>query len=319
MTGMRRVLLGGIVVSTVLLAVLVARLDWVEFAASLRQVSVQWLFAAATAVALSISVRALRWRVIAGLPPRRFADVWYADVAGYVGNAIYPGRAGELLRIAALHQISEVRPGEAVMSAFADRLGDVVVLGVAALAIASVVAGLPAALQGVALGVALIPLAVFVAFLVLGSKLSPLVSSLARVLPGRYAERVPRWYEQSLDYVRELRRPRILVTALLLTTVAMMCDYAIMWFAFLAMGWSLPLAAAVAVSILVTLGTLLPAAPGYIGIYQVACVLALKPFGVAESPALAYSVIVQVTVLSVLALLGLVTFAHYGWSLARLK
>jgi uncharacterized protein (TIRG00374 family) len=319
MSGMRRMLLGGIAVSSVLLAVLVARLDWVEFAKSLRQVSGQWLLAAAIAMGLSISVRAVRWLVIAGVPARRFADVWYADVVGYVGNAIYPGRAGELLRIAALHRISEVRPGEAVMSAFADRLADVIVLGVAALAIASLVAGLPPALFGVALGVALVPLAVFLAFLVLGGRLLPLVSSLARLLPGKYAERVPRWYVQSLDYVRELRRPGILAAALALTAVAMMCDYAIMWFAFLAMGWSLPLAAAVAASILVTLGTLLPAAPGYIGIYQVACVLALQPFGVAESAALAYSVIVQATVLSVLALLGLVTFAHYGWSLARLR
>lgn len=319
MTVMRRALLAGIAVSAVLLAIVVAKLDWVEFARSFRQISGEWLFAAALATALSVSLRALRWLVIAGLPARRFADVWYADVVGYVGNAIYPGRAGEILRIAALHRISEVRPGQAVMSAFADRLGDVIVLGVAAIVIASLVAGLPPALFGVALGVALLPLAAFLAFLALGGRLLPLVSSLARWLPGKYAERVPRWYGQCLEHVRELRRPRVLAAALALTAMAMVCDYAIMWFAFLAMGWSLPLAAAAAVSILVTLGTLLPAAPGYIGIYQVACVLALKPFGVAESPALAYSVIVQVTVLSVLALLGLVTFAHYGWSLARLR
>ncbi len=319
MTGMRRTLLAGIAVSAVLLAVLVAKLNWVEFGTSLRQISGQWLFAVAIAVALSISVRALRWLVIAGLPAHRFTNVWYADVVGYVGNAIYPGRAGEILRIAALHQISEVGPGQAVMSAFADRLGDVIVLGVASLAIASVVAGLPPALLSVALGVALAPLAAFLAFLVLGARLLPFVSSLARLLPGRYADRIPRWYAQSLDHVQALRRPRILAAALALTAVAMVCDYAIMWFAFLAMGWSLPLAAAVAASILVALGTLLPAAPGYIGIYQVACVLALKPFGVTEAPALAFSVVVQVTVLSVLALLGLVTFAHYGWSLARLR
>lgn len=319
MTAMRRALLVGIAVSSVLLAVLVAKLDWVEFGNAFRQVSGQWLLAAAIAMTLSISVRALRWLVVAGLPVRRFSDVWYADVVGYVGNAIYPGRAGEILRIAALHHISEVRPGQAVMSAFADRVGDMIVLGVAALAIVSLVAGLPPALLAVALGVALVPLAAFVAFLVLGGRLLPLVTCLARWLPGRYAERIPRWYGQSLDHVQELRRPRILAATLALTAVAMICDYAIMWFAFLAMGWSLPFAAAVATSILVALGTLLPAAPGYIGIYQIACVLALNPFGVAESPALAYSVILQATVLAVLALLGLVTFAHYGWSLARLR
>ena len=315
MTRLRRTLLLGIAVSAVLLAVFIARLDWAEFSTAFRQVSGRWLVGAAAAVLGSVSVRALRWQFIAGLPLGRFVSVWYADVIGYVGNMLYPGRAGEVLRVAALHHIAQVRPGHALASAFADRLGDLVVLALAAVAVASTVMSLPVTVVVVAVAMAVVPLAAFVAFLAAGDRFTPLVHRVAGWLPCRLAERMPHWYAQSLQGADALRRPHVLAGALALSIVAVGCDYAIMWFAIRAMGWSLPFVAAVAVGVLIAFGTLLPAAPGYVGIYQIACVLALQPFDIAESAALAFSVIVQVTTLSVLALLGLAAFARYGWAL----
>jgi uncharacterized protein (TIRG00374 family) len=313
-TAMRRALLIGIGVSTVLLAIVIARLDWREFSSAFRQVSAEWLLGSMVAFLGSVSLRALRWQIVADVPFRRFAGVWYSDVVGYVGNAVYPGRAGELLRIAALHQILEVQPGRAVASAFADRLGDVIVLAVAAIGVATLTMDIPDSVIAMAVVLALAPLAVFVVFLAYGELFVPLVARATAWLPHRLMERSRRWYTQSLEHARALRRARILIAALALSGAALAFDYAIMWFAIRAMGWTLPFAAAVAASVLVALGSLLPAAPGYVGIYQVACVLALRPFGIAESPALAYSVVVQVTVLTTLAALALIVFARYGWT-----
>jgi glycosyltransferase 2 family protein len=316
---MRRALFLGIAVSAVLLAVFVARLDWREFALAFRHVAAEWLLGTAVAFFGSVSIRAVRWQIVAGLPWQSFAGVWYSDVVGYVGNAVYPGRAGEVLRIAALHHILHVQPGRAVASAFADRLGDVIVLAFAAIAVATLTINVPAGVIVTAVVFALCALAVFAVFLVYGELFVPVLARPPRWLPGRLMERVHRWYTQSLEHARALRRARILVAALALSIAAVGCDYAIMWFAIQAMGWSLPFAAAVAASVLVAFGTLLPAAPGYVGIYQVACVFALRPFGIAESPALAYSVVVQVTVLTTLAALALIAFAQYGWSFKSLR
>jgi uncharacterized membrane protein YbhN (UPF0104 family) len=166
---------------------------------------------------------------------------------------------------------------------------------------------------------ALAPLAAFVVFLAYGEWFAPLVAHMTAWLPHRLMERGRRWYMQSLEHARALRRLRVLIAALALSGAAVAFDYAIMWFAIRAMGWSLPFAAAVAASVLVALGSLLPAAPGYVGIYQVACVFALRPFGIGESPALAYSVVVQVTVLTTLAALAFVVFARYGWTFRPLR
>jgi len=283
-----------------------------------RQVSAEWLLGTALAFCGSVSIRALRWQIVAGLPWRHFAGVWYSDVVGYVGNAVYPGRLGEVLRIAALHHIVHVQPGRAVASAFADRLGDVVVLAIAALAIATLIMDIPRAIIVTAVLFALCAAAVFAIFLLYGEVFVPLLARRPRWLPRGLMERAYRWYTESLEHARALRRARILLAALALSAAAFASDYAIMWFAIRAMGWSLPFAAAVAASVLVAFGTLLPAAPGYVGIYQVACVFALRPFGIAESPALAYSVVVQVTVLTTLAVLALVAVAQHGWSFKSL-
>jgi glycosyltransferase 2 family protein len=55
-------------------------------------------------------------------------------------------------------------------------------------------------------------------------------------------------------------------------------------------------------------GASLPSAPGYIGIYQVACILALQLYGVLESQALAYSVVLQLLVFLVVGIQG-------GWAM----
>ena len=69
-----------------------------------------------------------------------FGAYWNATVVGYVGNALYPGRAGEVLRIAALHHAIRVPPGEALASAFMDRMADVVLLSLMTLYVVAFVA-----------------------------------------------------------------------------------------------------------------------------------------------------------------------------------
>jgi hypothetical protein len=59
------------------------------------------------------------------------------------------------------------------------------------------------------------------------------------------------------------------------------------------------------------IGTSLPSAPGYAGVYQVACLLELALFGIGESQAVAYSIVLQLCVLAtIIALAGLVAVRH---------
>src|SRR5687767_8126435 len=100
----RGAMLLGAIVGLGLVAIFAVRLDWLEFRRAMLGVSWAWVAAGAFALLLSISVRAMRWLVIsADKASASYPAYWSATVIGYVGNALYPGRAGEILRAASLH------------------------------------------------------------------------------------------------------------------------------------------------------------------------------------------------------------------------
>lgn len=293
------------------------RLDWVEFQQAMADVAWGWVMLACLCFVTSCTLRATRWFLISEAERGVFGVYWSATMLGYVGNALYPGRVGEVLRVAALHHSLRIRPGNIVATAFADRLADMVVLSVATLI---AVGTLTKSVSGdgivrALVVLSLLPAAGFVLLISFGHRFQGLVETFARRLPGAWAERVPRWYAQFVHTSRALSRPRILSIALGLTLVCFVADYAALWLIMQAFGWGLPPQAAVAVGVMLALGSILPAAPGYVGIYQVACVIPLRLFGISESSAIAYSLVAQGTTLSTYAMLGAWAAMRYGFHL----
>jgi uncharacterized membrane protein YbhN (UPF0104 family) len=70
----------------------------------------------------------------------------------------------------------------------------------------------------------------------------------------------------------------------------------------LQLGWL----AGATVLVLTCLGIALPAAPGFVGNYHYACVVALALFGVAKETALAYAILVHFLTVLVLVLMGII-------------
>lgn len=302
----------GLVLSAAIIALFAARMDWAQFQAALADVRWHWVAAGCLGVAMTISVRAARWTALSGA--RAFAgSYWNATVVGYVGNMLYPGRAGEVLRIAALRKALRVPPGELVATALMDRMADVIALGFIAAAAGVYTTAISGdALVRVVISMLLAPAVGLVALLALGRRLQPGIARLCARLPGEWSGRIPRWFGQALDACRALGRRERWIPVVVFTAVAYCIDYAVLWLFLKAFGWQLPLGAAVTVGVLLAIGTLLPAAPGYLGIYQVACVLGLAPYGIGESAALAYSVVAQGSTVLAIASLGMVAAVRYG-------
>jgi uncharacterized protein (TIRG00374 family) len=315
----RGTLVVGIAVGLILIGVFALRLDWREFREAIAQVRWSWIVAGAVALLATIAARGARWLAVSGAGMSAFGAYWNATVVGYVGNALYPGRAGEVLRIAALHHAIRVPPGEALASAFMDRMADVVLLTLMTLYVVAFVAhesfgsGIVVSVVAVASGF----ITAFAVAAIFGERLHPLLTRVCARLPGHWSERVPRWYLQAVAACRGLANPRRLAATALLSALAFCLDYTAFWLMLRAFDWSLPVQAAMTVGVFLAIGSLLPAAPGYVGIYQVACVLALRWYGINESAALAYSVVMQGTTLAVILALGAVAVLRYGASWTR--
>jgi uncharacterized protein (TIRG00374 family) len=304
----------GLLVSAVLAWVVVERLDWPVFWAALDRVMVAPLALAIAGLLGGIISRAIRWMLIVVDRPGHVADFLRATCLGYLGNTILPLRAGEVLRVLAVNRLTDIPVARAMAGAVADRLFDAFMLGVMLLAVVGIHGAAVADIDVNSLDLSLVVagfLAV-VAALVWGRRWRGPVGRMAHRLPGRLGERIPRWYNEIIAIFAILRDPRRLVVIGSLTVLAAATDLLTMWLVMAAFGWGMPLMVAVTVVVFLNVGGLLPAAPGYIGIFQVACILALGLYGVAESEAVAFSVVLQLLVILLLITLGAIAIVSCG-------
>jgi uncharacterized protein (TIRG00374 family) len=314
----RILLIFGLLLSLLLLVVLFARLDWSAFFKVLEVVDLKWVIAAGGLVIAGIMGRALRWNLIAGVSLRQYGHFWRALNLGYLGNFIYPARAGELLRMAIIHRFGQLPPGQAVVSAVVDRVADGVMLCIFTIFVlmthGAKVFGI---LSLISFGcVFIVAGLVVVGFVMWGHRWQPFVTRWVEHWPARLNQRVPYWYMQAFEGVKNLRQLRRLLILGILNLQIFLLDYGAMWLLMSAFGWSLPFHAAITVGVFLEAGTSLPSAPGYLGIYQVACILALKIYGLSEPSALAYSFVLQLLTLIVIVIQSSSAVLRYGFRLS---
>lgn len=235
----------------------------------------------------ALVMRARAERTAASLAPlraTRAAEVMPSQMASYLANFVLPMQAGELARIAVAVRGLGIPAGTMVSSMAVERVVDLL-FALAALAIAAAVLPVPHAPVLWQVGLA-IGSAVAVAIAVLAwATLSPAavrrtVAALARHLPARLAEVLRSQSDACCDGLATLRDPAFLVrylgwcVAQWLGWVA--CVAATLW----AAGIQVDAATIVLCSALSTLALALPAAPGYVGTFQLAYHWALAPAGI---------------------------------------
>lgn len=253
------------------------------------------------ALSFGIMLRAVRWRVIADSPIAEQRNFSRATNLGVLTNLIFPGRAGEFVRVITLAKLSRSSLPGPLASALIDRLIDVFVL----LASASILYWL-------------FPISALLekwltVFLALGSAITLLVvlyarsSGIGEALIAKFAKRcLQRWPLKPEAFLAELRGEfhRLLgawlsIKLCFLAALILCADYGAIAALLLAFHLSLPAEAPLLLWVFLAAGSALPSAPGYVGVYQVAAVWALSFFAVSAPTAVAIATVLQITTLAV--------------------
>lgn len=295
--------------SLLLLIYLYRKLDWPTFWIAIQQVSWAWLILAGAITAAGTLLRALRWNLIAGEPVDQFRFFCHATNLGYLGNAILPARAGEALRMFSISRATHLPVSKAVTSAVLDRIADFGMLGIVMILVAAKHGTQVLSWEaswGIAGGISLSFIGVLL-FMLKGEGYQPTVAAFAQRLPTALGTRLTQWYSDAHDGLWPLRSGWRMSSVFALNLGATLADYAAMWIVILAFGWSLSQWAAVTVGVFIAASTSLPSAPGYVGVYQAASMLALGLYGVDGASAVAYAVVLQLVNLSVIILLSLLS------------
>ena len=225
---------------------------------------------------------------------------------GFLFVWILPARLGEVARPYLLQQNSKVGLSPAMGSVVLERLIDSTFL-VALLTICLPALRLPGLILSAFKGFAFILLAA-VLLVLLGSLPAfrqRLFQVIAKVLPASWSEfltRIAGTFYSGMQAVMSVKR---LLSILALTLVIWAANLSAFLVLFRSMGLNLGLLAGATVLVLTCLGIALPAAPGFIGNYHYACIVALGLFGVAKDTALAYAILMHFLNMVVLVAMGL--------------
>lgn len=257
---------------------------------------------------VSYVLRALRWRILlnAGAPaPLPPSAVFRANMAGYLGNAVLPARAGELIRSLIVSGQSSLSLPYVLTTAFGERLLDAIVLVVCGALALLRVSSAPAWMENAARLMALAAGSGALLLLALPHA-EALVHRVVDWLPapGALKPKLKSLVEQVLLAVRAFHHLGRFLSFAALTAIVWSADALTAIVAARGLGIDMPPAAAVLLLAAMGLGSALPSTPGYVGIYQFVTVTALVPFGIPRDAALAYSLVTQALAYVVLAVLG---------------
>jgi uncharacterized protein (TIRG00374 family) len=297
----------GLLISVVALVLVVRNVDLAAAWDALRNADPVWVALLVLFVLGDILLRALRWQVllrpVARLP---FPPVLASLLVGYLANNVLPARLGEIVRSHDLGRRTGVSRSTILGTIVIERVVDtLVVVSIAALAI------LVLSVRGIVASAVLVGFAL-TALLVVAIA----VGMAAHRLPG--ADRVRAWLDRWPSVHRALVRLRAgLAVAGSLRTMAIAVVLSIA-------SWSLTVlafaAGAQAVGVEPTMGqaallaagtnlaTAIPAGPGYVGTFELAVVTIAASVGIPSDKALAFGILVHVTVLLITSAGGAIAF-----------
>jgi len=225
---------------------------------------------------------------------------------GFLFVWILPARLGEVARPYLLQQNSKVGLSPAMGSVVLERLIDSTFL-VLLLSICLPALQLPGLILSAFKGFVFILLAA-VLLLLLGSLpkfRERLFKFFSMILPESWSEYLTRIADTFYSGMQAVMSVKRLLSILALTSIIWGTGLAAFLVLFHSMDLRLGLLAATTILVLTCLGIALPAAPGFIGNYHYACVVAMGLFGVAKDTALAYAILIHFLTMVVLVAMGL--------------
>jgi uncharacterized protein (TIRG00374 family) len=319
---LKRKLLLGVVTSGVFLYLATRGIDWVEFRLAFTHARYEFLVPAVAFTMLGHFSRAIRWRfMMAPIKACGLGPLWSATAIAFMVNNVLPARLGEFVRAIAIGRTERVSKSASFATIVYERVVDVFVL-ILLTWYCLVKISAPAWLARSTEVLIVFNVALFA--LLFGmvrwrGRFRALLARLLGRLPAAWQRRVHGSADAFVDGLAVVTRPRSLLPIAALSVVVWGCAVLGVYFCVLAMGLQTPFLASVFLIVLVSLGSMIPSAPAFLGTMQYACVLGLGVYGVARGEALAFSTVYHATQFFPITITGLYYAWRSHWRLSELS
>ncbi|HEX7973308.1 MAG TPA: lysylphosphatidylglycerol synthase transmembrane domain-containing protein [Anaerolineales bacterium] len=326
----------GVAISLIFLYPVLSKLRLGDFAQVLQHANYWWLIPGVAVYFLGVWVRAWRWhyllRPVKPIPTRTMFPI---VAIGYMGNNIYPARAGEVLRAVVLKRREGVPIAASLATIIVERIYDAVVM----LAFVFINLGELARLTQKSVKVAgftIQQLAILGTAAFVGALLVFLLAAMfperaeaiirvfvLRLVPARFQERVLGVANKFLGGLESLRSPREAIMVFFTSVLIWLLETGKYWFVMHAFPFQVSFFGLMLMNGIVNLATTIPSAPGYVGTFDTPGIAVLTAYGVDQAIATGYTLVLHVALWVPITLLGAYYLAregiHWGSGVEKLR
>ena len=310
----------GILVSAVFLYFALKGLDLPAVWATIRGARYAWIVPGVAVYFGAVWARTWRWHYL--LRPIKYISTkaMFPVVAiGYMGNNIYPVRAGELLRAYVLRRRENVAISASLATIIVERALDGVVMlsfvfiNLPELATLTSDSGFAGSIQALAIIGAVVffsAVLVFMLMAVFPKRAMQVIEWLTmRLLPERFRTRVIDLSERFLEGFAALRSPLDVLMVLVTSIVIWLLETGKYWFVMHGFDFGVPFYVLMLMNGVVNLATTIPSSPGYVGTFDAPGIAILAAYGVNREVATAYTLVLHAALWFPITALG----AYYMW------
>jgi len=313
----------GLIISAVFLYLTLRGLQVAQMWEVIKSANYWWLIPSILVYFVAVWARAWRWHYLLR-PIKKISTVTMFPIVciGYMGNNIYPARAGELLRAYVLKKREGVQISASLATIIVERIFDgVVMLGfvfinLPELAKLTSASGFVGSIQALAIWGAAIFGVVLVIFLL--AAMFPKVTErvtlwlVNHVLPKKWQEKACGIALRFLSGLESLRSPKEALMVFLTSIVIWLFETGKYWLVMHAFPFHVSFFALMLMNGIVNLATTLPSAPGYIGTFDAPGIALLRAYNVPQDIATGYTLVLHAALWFPITILGAIFFTREG-------
>lgn len=319
----RLAFLAGMIISAVFLILAFRGLQPDKLWDSLGDVNIVILLFAALVYFLAVVIIALRWqfllRAVKLVPLRALTQI---VVIGYMGNNVYPLRAGDALRIVLLRRNHGVSLLQSTTVVIIERLFDgCVMLAFILFSLLFIDLESEPVETITALTAPLFAAAMLIAFSLAAKPnlLRTTVTRLLRLLPQGIVVPFARVSDDIIAGLEGLRNPLYLIGAIISSFVTWGVEAGTYWLVMHAFGLELNYAVALLLVGAVNLAGLIPASPGQVGVNEFVVITILTALGLPIASATAYAIVTHIVIWLPPTALGFALLLRQGMGWADIR
>ena len=322
---MNKKIISGILISAVLVYLSFRGINFQDTFLHFKNIQLSYVAIFVAFTLLMQTIRSYRWGVI--LQPLQKIDqlsLFSVTAVGFLAIAAIPARLGELARPYLISKKSSIKMSSALGTIVVERVLDVFSVLIIAVVILMIM-DLPSWMikSSIILLLLMTTMLVCIVGLILRrEKALQIINLILNKLPGKFAHNIDDLIHHFTDGFQVIINIKCLLYLFFLSAIIWLLDFAAIYTLLKAFNFALPVIASFVLLVVLVAGITIPTAPGYIGNWHFACILALTeifPWGITKPEALSFAIVYHFLSMAIVVILGVTFLPFNKFSVSDMK